>query len=261
MIAVLLFHDVYRHDPGESGFAGRGAERYKLRLPAFEAQLARLARVRADAPACIGSDASAFRQTPGRDDPGPFALTVDDGGASFYSMVADRLEARGWRAHCFVTTGAIGRRGFLDSRQIRALHRRGHVIGSHSVTHPTRFAACRRERALREWRESRYTLSDILGEDVRVASVPGGWFAPDVARSAAEAGMTTLFTSEPVTAVSEVDGCTVIGRFTVRPRHRADFAARVASFDRWTLATEWAAWNGKKAARRVLGPLYARLAA
>lgn len=253
MIAVLLFHDVYRHDPRESGFPGRGADRYKLGLASFDAHLAKLAEARCDAPV-VGALAA-------RAGPGAFAVTVDDGGVSFSTLVADRLEALGWRASCFVTTGAIGRRGFLDARQIRALHRRGHAVGSHSVTHPTRFAACRFDVAVREWRDSRLALADILGDDVRTASVPGGWFTADVARSASEAGITTLFTSEPVPAVRVLGGCAVVGRFTVRAGHRPDFSARVASLDPWTLAAEWTAWTGKKAAKRVLGPLYARLAA
>jgi peptidoglycan/xylan/chitin deacetylase (PgdA/CDA1 family) len=249
--AVLLFHDVYRRDPSESGFSGRGADRYKLSLPAFEAQLAALARVRADAP-WLDETAAPTRA---------FALTLDDGGISFYTLVAERLEALGWRARCFVTTGEIGRAAFMSAPQIRELRGRGHAFGSHSVSHPPRFSACGAAQALREWRDSRAALADVLGEDVTTASVPGGYFAPAVARAAAEAGLTTLFTSEPRVHPRPVAGCTVVGRFTVRARHAPDFAARVAAFEPWTLASEWAAWTGKKAAKAVLGPLYLRLAA
>jgi peptidoglycan/xylan/chitin deacetylase (PgdA/CDA1 family) len=251
--AVLLFHDVYRSDPAESGFPGRAADRYKLSLPAFEAQLAALARVRSDAP-------SPPEAAPA-DAPQRFGVTLDDGGVSFYTLVAERLEARGWRARCFVTTGAIGRPAFMSPRQIRELRRRGHAFGSHSVSHPPRFSACSPGQALREWRDSRAALADLLGEDVTTASVPGGYFTPAVARAAAEAGLTTLFTSEPQVRPRRVAGCTVVGRFTVRARHAPDFAARIAALDPWTLASEWAAWNGKKAVKAVLGPLYPRLAA
>ena len=68
----------------------------------------------------------------------PFLITVDDGGVSYYTVVADRLERLGWRGHCFVTTDMIGQRGFLTRRQIRELDGRGHIIGSHSASHPTR---------------------------------------------------------------------------------------------------------------------------
>ncbi len=49
----LLFHDVYAADPRESGFASPAADRYKLSLQQFDAQLAGLAQVRADAPVLV----------------------------------------------------------------------------------------------------------------------------------------------------------------------------------------------------------------
>src|SRR5262245_57302616 len=49
----LLFHDVYAADPRESGFRSPGADRYKLSLRQFDAQLAGLAQVRADAPMLV----------------------------------------------------------------------------------------------------------------------------------------------------------------------------------------------------------------
>src|SRR5882724_2225632 len=153
----LLYHDVYAESPGESGFEGAAAERYKLPLADFEGQLRRLDRVLHDPPVRVTGPRDLIAHA------APVALTVDDGGLSYHSLVAQRLEARGWRGYCFVTTSCIGRRGFLHKHHLRELRARGHVIGSHSVTHPGRFAACAPEEMLREWRESRSTLQDILG--------------------------------------------------------------------------------------------------
>src|SRR5688572_24007431 len=75
MSVSLLFHDVYTSDPRESGFASAAADRYKLSVAAFDAQLEGLASVRDR----------------------PFVITVDDGGVSYYTLLADRLDARGWR--------------------------------------------------------------------------------------------------------------------------------------------------------------------
>jgi len=49
----LLFHDVYDADPRESGFRSGAAGRYKLSIRDFEAQLAGVARVRADVPVLV----------------------------------------------------------------------------------------------------------------------------------------------------------------------------------------------------------------
>jgi peptidoglycan/xylan/chitin deacetylase (PgdA/CDA1 family) len=250
----LLYHDVFAESPRESGFGGGAAEHYKLSLTTFEGQLRRLGDVLDDPPLLV---------TGPRDLAGhgvPVALTVDDGGVSYHSLVAQRLEARGWRGHCFVTTDCIGRRGFLHKHHLRELHARGHVIGSHSVTHPGRFAACAPEEMLREWRESRSTLQDILGAEITTASVPGGYFSLRVARAAATAGLKALFTSEPEIRVREICGCTVLGRFAIRRGDSLDHPARLVARAPGARSGAWLAWNGKKALKALLGPGYAQLA-
>ena len=254
-LLTLLFHDVYAHDVAESGFPGPAAARYKLRLPDFDRQLEGMTGVLRGEPLLIRGAASAMPAT-GL----PLALTVDDGGRSFYTQVADRLERRGWRGHCFVTTGCIGRRGFLDARQLRELHARGHVIGSHSASHPSRFAAQSWDGMLGEWRDSRRALEDILGAEVRIASVPGGYFAPQVARAAEAAGISALFTSEPRLRVGHVDGCMVLGRYTVRRGAPPDFSARLTAGRGALRFREWAVWNGKGVLKTLLGAAYPRLA-
>jgi len=252
-IASLLFHDVYRRDPRESGFASAAADRYKLSLSEFEAQLDGIAGARRDPP--IGElepDATFGRL--------PFVITVDDGGLSYYTIVADRLEALGWRGHCFVTTDQIGQPGFLTCAQIRELDARGHVVGGHSASHPPRFSACAPAEMLREWTRSRRTLEDILGHAVTTASLPGGYFSMQVAETAAEAGLRVLFTSEPATRVSANRGCLLVGRFTVRPRCLDDFSARIVSLSAGTRGVEWAGWNAKKVVKPLLGSTYARVA-
>ena len=159
-----------------------------------------------------------------------------------------------------MTTGFIGRTGFLRAAQLRDLHARGHLIGTHSVTHPQRFAACPRDRMLREWSDSRKALQDILGADVTVGSIPGGSFSWRVVEAAEAAGLRFLFTSEPQTRVSRLGSCEVIGRFTVRAGSRPDLARDFALLRRGPLFREWAVWNGKKALKGLLGAGYPRLA-
>jgi peptidoglycan/xylan/chitin deacetylase (PgdA/CDA1 family) len=174
-------------------------------------------------------------------------MTVDDGGVSFHTTICDRLERRGWRAHCFVTTRFIGTRGFLGKEQIRDLDGRGHVIGTHSASHPPRLSYQNREDIVREWRESREALADLLKHDVKVASVPGGYFSGRVARAAKEAGIDVLFTSEPELRVRSIGGCIVLGRFTVRRDHESSFG----NLDGRIRAREWIRWKTRKAIKTV----------
>jgi peptidoglycan/xylan/chitin deacetylase (PgdA/CDA1 family) len=250
----LLFHDVYATDPAESGFEGEGAARYKLSLGEFKAQLEKLAAALKTPPVLVTDPAWDLA-------PMPVTITVDDGGLSYFTIVADLLEERGWRAHCFVTTGWIGRRGFLDKAQLRKLYARGHVIGSHSVSHPARFSACSRAQMSQEWRESLRSLQDILGAEVRCASVPSGYYSHQVAETAAGAGITTLFTSEPETRIGRVDGCRVLGRYAIRRGDAADYPARLAAAPSGARQSAWLKWNGKKALKAAFGAGYPGLAA
>jgi peptidoglycan/xylan/chitin deacetylase (PgdA/CDA1 family) len=265
----LLFHDVYESSPDESGFVSAAADRYKLQLAAFDTQLEGVAQVRGDAPAVVAGSASRHPAHTALDptvrggsrgaNP-PFTITVDDGGVSYHTLIAGRLEQRGWRGHCFVSTDLIGRRGFLDATQIRELDARGHVIGSHSASHPARFSALPFDAMVREWSSSRKALEDILGHDVTVASVPGGYFSAAVARAASAAGIRVLFTSEPVTSVQSASGCELIGRFTIRRGDAADAAQRFVVPAPWARATAWATWNAKGIVKPLLGPSYRRIA-
>jgi len=263
-IASLLFHDVFLREPRESGFESAAADRYKLPLAEFDAQLGALAGVCDDAPILaphlIDSNVTKPCATSEKSRVFPYAITVDDGGVSYYTVVADRLEGRGWRGHCFVTTNRIGERGFLSASQIRELDARGHVIGSHSQTHPMRFSGCSIAQMRREWTRSRAALEDLLGHDISVASVPGGYFSAAVARTAADAGLRVLFTSEPTTRTRSDRRCLVVGRFTVRPRCRNDFASRIVLPPARTRRAEWAGWTAKKAIKPLLGSTYARVA-
>lgn len=257
----LLFHDVYRETPAESGFSSEVAHRYKLALRDFEAQLEGIACARNDSPIRAqrlwptegGARVAGSTGTP------PYLITVDDGGVSYYTLVADRLEQYGWRGHCFVSTNLIGTRGFLDAEQIRELDARGHVIGTHSASHPPRFSACSPARMRDEWAASRRVLEDIVGHDVDVASVPGGYFSRSVAKAAADAGIRILFTSEPVTSLDRIDGCLVAGRFTIRSGEASDASRQFVAMSGGARFRAWLDWNAKGLVKPILGPAYIRV--
>jgi len=240
----LLFHDVYESEPRESGFRSPAADRYKLSVPEFEAQLDGLAELR------IPNPEPRFRAV----------LTFDDGGISYYTVIADRLEALGLRAHCFVSTDHIGERGFLAPQQIRELDARGHTIGTHAASHPTRFSALTTPEMRREWCDSRQRLEEIVDHPVTVGSVPGGYFSRAVAEAAAYAGLRTLYTSEPTTRPSMFDDLRVVGRFTIRRGHGPDMASRFASAAPWARCSAWLGWNAKALVKPLLGASYSRVA-
>lgn len=252
---ALMYHDVV--PPGcwdASGFPGADADLYKVDCDEFRGHLAAIQQsLRQEL-----TTASALLARPVSQTECPVLLTFDDGGVSALQYAADILEEFGWRGHFFVTAGRIGTPGFLNRSQIQELSRRGHVIGSHSYTHPTRMAYCSTSQLHDEWRSSVLSLSEILGQPVQVASVPGGYYSRNVAVTAAAQGIKLLFNSEPVTRAQTIDGCLVLGRYTVKRGYEPRWPAAIVAGDRRLRTQEYLFWNGKKLAKMVLGGAWLR---
>jgi peptidoglycan/xylan/chitin deacetylase (PgdA/CDA1 family) len=256
-VIALMYHDIVEREGHQaSGFPSADAALYKLEPYQFERHLEVIWCLVNDHPALVtnlppGNGALAWN----------WMLTFDDGGVSSYTAIADKLEVFGWRAHFFITTDYVGKPAFMTAEQIRDLHRRGHVIGSHSCSHPLRFASLPANKLKLEWSESVRALSDILGEPVRVGSVPGGQYSRLVAQTAAAVGLKVLFTSEPTTACFDVGGCLVLGRYAVRQSTTPVDAAGLASGQFAPRFRQWLWWEFKKAVKTLGGDSYLRLRA
>lgn len=251
MPIVLLYHDVTLAGQDDlSGFPGPGAARYKLLPDDFAAHLDAIQQaIHVPPAACEIDDGNSSRQ---------WMLTFDDGGSSSVHPIADQLEARGWRGWFFIATDRLDTPGFLTRSQLRDLYRRGHLIGSHTCSHPLRMSHCPREQQLAEWRDSRLELESILGKSITAASVPGGFYSRGVAETATEAGIKLLFTSEPMVTPQQCGGCSIQGRFTVY-RGMTPSAAAALLRSPWPRWRQSAWWTTKKIAKSLGGETYIRM--
>ena len=243
-IASFAYHEV-TDDATASGFQRPGALPYKLGCGAFREHLDRFAA--APCAPTLARDIEWSR--PGRH----LLLTFDDGGKSALHA-GDELCRRGWRGHFFIVTSRIGDRTFLDASEIRYLKSCGHVIGSHSHTHPDIFREESVAKMAEEWLVSCDTLAALLGSPCDIASVPGGDISPAVLQSAPVAGLRYLFTSEPWLRPRMVDACRVLGRFAPKTSTTPGRVQELAQFRGWGRAR--AVRELKVLARRALAPVY-----
>jgi peptidoglycan/xylan/chitin deacetylase (PgdA/CDA1 family) len=242
-----MYHDIATRSAREdAGFPGPLAARYKLEPAAFDAHL--------DAIAATGLS---VRTLDAGEQPPAVAITFDDGGASA-PLAASALERRGWRGQFFVTSSLIGTPGFMAAEEVRELARRGHLIGSHSHTHPTYMGRLTRAELDDEWARSCAVLGELLGAAPRTASVPGGFLSSAVIESAAAAGYELLFTSEP-TARATHRGLVVRGRYTIWASTPAKVAAAYAQGSPLACGRLWLEWNAKKLAKSASPAVYQRL--
>jgi len=246
-VVTLLYHEVAGRSE-ESGFKRHSAMPYRQSASTFLDHLEILSKS-AVQPTTI----SQWKPSAGGRS---LFLTFDDGGHSAF-RAARLVEEKGWRAHFFIVTAFIGTEGFLSSDEILDLHRRGHVIGSHSHRHPDIFYNLSREEMLQEWQTSCEALSEIIQTPIVVASVPGGDMDRRTIETAGEAGIRYLFTSEPVLVPWKHGDTTCLGRFCLRrdtPLKRIEDYAnfRTGPGELWLR-------RSKQAIKRLAAPLYTLL--
>lgn len=206
---VLMFHDVVNDRYPKSGFTRVGAAQYVLRHDQFENIVEE---------AILTDDSVVF--------------SFDDGGSSFFNVIAPALEKCGRRGVFCITTSFIGSPGFMTADQIVDLDRRGHVIASHSHTHPKIISELPYRQIQEEWMQSKEILESIVGHDITVASVPGGAVSGNVAKAMEEAGYRTIYTSEPTDIPYMCGEAMIMGRFTITHNSTPQDIRKLLS-DKW----------------------------
>jgi len=251
MQAITIgYHDIIESGPRPADDGSRHSGRYKLDHAHFCAHLDSIWRAAGhDSVRIIDRKRQWANEM-------PLLLTFDDGALSSYTCVAGELEKRGWRGHFFVTTDWIGRPGFMNADQIRSLHARGHVIGSHSCSHPARMSKLSWSELLREWKVSCAVLSEILQEPVVTASVADGYYSRKVGQAAAQAGIQVLFTSEPSSRTEQVDGCLILGRYAIQSHTPAGISGAIAAGQKWPRWRQALLWQAKKPVKALAGESY-----
>jgi len=95
-----------------------------------------------------------------------------------------------------------------------------------------------------------------LGERVDLASIPGGEYSRQVAEAAAQAGVRTLFISEPTVRRRQIAGCLILGRYSMRRWTAARTAAAIASGKIAPRARQMLLWQAKKITKTIGGEHY-----
>lgn len=156
-----MYHDVLPSTDASGG----GPERFATPLEAFECMLDSIAEMGLEG--CSVSEALAVQGH------GKVAISFDDGGVSQYLHAAPALASRGMSATFFVTSGWIGRSGFMSASQLRDLVDMGMSVQSHTRSHPF-LSELDRDALRSELLGSREDLQEVLQREVGGISLPGG---------------------------------------------------------------------------------------
>lgn len=230
-----MYHDIVTIDDKISGFQNNSAFQYKVEEAVFDEQVRALQ----------GKDVS---------------FTFDDGGLSFITKAAPILEKYGFKGVFFISTKFIGTPGFLSVEQVKELAKRGHLVGSHSHSHPEIFTKLSKEDINKEWKTSFEILNSMLGDVELMLSIPNGYASKIVIEEAINCGYTEIYTSQPSTRIQQYKKHKVIGRYVVRSGMNVQDVLRIveSKTTRRKMALKWHLLNIVKS---ILGSSYDRVKA
>lgn len=229
-MVVLMYHDIVTDNDKSSGFQNDSAFQYKVDEKVFEEQVKALKDM-------------------------DVVFTFDDGGVSFITKVAPILEKYGFKGVFFISTKYIGTSGFLTSEQIKELAERGHIIGSHSHTHPEIFTELTLREIRNEWALSYKILEEILGPQDFAASIPNGYASEEILSMAVRYSFKTIYTSRPTTKIKKYRDANIIGRYVVLNSMTVPDVVRLVTSKRNHLKL-LVKWHLLNLVKKVLGSNY-----
>jgi peptidoglycan/xylan/chitin deacetylase (PgdA/CDA1 family) len=146
-------------------------------------------------------------------------LTVDDAGKGNYEYMLPAFEKYGLKATIFVPTQFISKGGntstYMTSQQIREFSDLGHIIGSHSHSHPANISLLSKSAINHEWQKSKQILEDITGKEVLSCSIPGGFYSNNQWKILNNLGYTKVFNSVPTYRIYSEKQMELFGRFSI----------------------------------------------
>lgn len=122
-------------------------------------------------------------------------LTFDDGNESDFHNVFPRLIANRRIATFFIIPSRIGKRGYLNWKQLQEMHQSGMKIGSHTLNHVNLTRLSNNEKQY-ELEGSRALIEDKLGAPINNLSAPFGLVDKATLELASRCGYEKVFSSK-----------------------------------------------------------------
>lgn len=218
-----------------------GYLRYILRREDFEAQMEDLTQSGWRG-VSVGEAVQSFAEK-------TVCITFDDGCETDLLAAAPLLQERNFGGTFYLTTGFLGKPGYLSHAQVRELSAMGFEIGCHSMTHPY-LTDLDDNNLQREVSGAKQQLEQILGKPVEHFSCPGGRYDRRVSQVAQQAGYRTVATSQ-IQVNSRSSDPMKLGRVAVmRSTSLPAFRKICCAQDLWRMSLQV---QIRSATRRLLG--------
>jgi peptidoglycan/xylan/chitin deacetylase (PgdA/CDA1 family) len=231
-IVALTFHDIV---PDRADPAPTSDSFYRIRASEFERLLSQLRKLGYQT--VSSRQFHAWQQGSGALPERTVVLTFDDGHASHFELAAPLLVRHRFTGTFFVTTGLIGKPGYMSWEQLRKLVFLGMEIGAHGASHRPLTELSPGE-VLEELISSKALLSKRLGVPIHAMAAPGGFWSHAVADASKRAGYDAVWVSTIGTNGKETNPL-ALRRVVVRQPFSVE--RMVAMVEGWQPSFWWAA--------------------
>ncbi len=185
-IVFLMYHELEL--PGRKLCQSEpGYVRYILRLETFRRQMMWLKEA-----GWQGLNVSEALRHPAKPS---VCITFDDGCETDLLAAAPMLRELGFNATFYLTSGFLGKPGYLSTDEVQELDAQGFELGCHSMTHP--YLSDLPEAELkREIMDAKLQLEEIVRHSIEHFSCPGGRYDQRTLEMARQAGFKSVTNSE-----------------------------------------------------------------
>jgi peptidoglycan/xylan/chitin deacetylase (PgdA/CDA1 family) len=154
-------------------------------------------------------------------------FSFDDGGIS--NLISSKiLEEYNFKGIFFIPTFYIGKPGFLNKENIIDLYKRGHLIGSHSHTHPIPLSFLNYKSQFIEWETSKSILEEIIQDKITLAALPAGDSNFETFQILHKLGYLELHTSYPDSKYfKKYNNVVIKGRVCIMRHHDCNFVEKL----------------------------------
>jgi peptidoglycan/xylan/chitin deacetylase (PgdA/CDA1 family) len=219
---ILMYHSI-----GSSKSSEIGAELYSVSIDKFKEQMQ-----------IVHSLQSTVHSK-------EIIVTFDDGLLDNYINAYPILKELGLKAYFFIVVAKVGKKGYMNWKQIRELRGTGMVIGSHGMTHRILIGLDNRELNY-EIRESKKIMEEKLSVPVEYFSIPYGHYNTGIIEKIKQSGYKAVFTSNP----KDNDGFK-FGRIAVKGDWNLEYLTKVIN-NGYTMRDK-SVESIKSSAKRILG--------
>ena len=181
------------------------------------------------------------------------AITFDDGDLSNYDYAFPLLSGADLKGTFFITTDFVGKEGYVQWSHLREMQKGGMEIGSHTVTHPIP-SLLSTEQFVFELQESKKTLEDELGVEVKSFSLPTGFYNQEVTKLAKEFGYSCVCTSRTGLFSDQHNDCFDIRRMAIKRGTSMNEFVQIVNCSRVLMLKKGIVEQCKKSVQVVGGP-------